>query len=131
MKMEERREVFKEKSREYLQTQNKNDLRVYGRFVGVKTPTSLKKEELVENIIQSFLSKEKIVQFNRGKPPKNNYFPPKILQTLEDLFKKAFGDSVEQISRTEERETVLHLSVQVEKLKPFQKKLLTDFLNSL
>ena len=51
MKIEEKRGFYEECTK-YLTSLSLNDLRAYGRFLGVSTPTCLKKSQLIEEILQ-------------------------------------------------------------------------------
>ena len=128
--MEEKQERFEKLAKEYLSAKGLAELRVYARYVGVDKGTTLKKEELIENIVQACLVEKESPTNKRGQPPKGDYLPPKFLQDMEDIQRKVFGDENEEINKSQSG-TVLNVSIQMDKLNPAQKKLLNDILNTL
>lgn len=68
-------------------------LRSLGRFIGVKNPTELKKEELIEKIIAVLVGElEAVSPSKRGAPVKDDKLNPDILITLETICLNNGGD---------------------------------------
>ena len=77
---------FKIACKNYLQTVSLNDLRAYARMLNFTDPTKLNKGDLLQSIVAA--SAGEIVpagRNNRGAPVKNNYVPPKLIETVENL----------------------------------------------
>lgn len=128
--MEEKQEQFERLAKKYLGAKGIVELRVYARHVGVDNGTTLKKGELIENIVRACLVEKENTANKRGQPPKGDYLSPKLLQDMEDLRRKVFGEENDDINKNQSG-TVLNVSIQMDKLSPSQKKLLHDFLNTL
>ena len=83
---EKRIKEFKIACANYLQTVSLNDLRAYARMLNFTDPTKLKKGDLLQSIVAA--SAGEIVpagRNNRGAPVKNNYVPPQLIETVENL----------------------------------------------
>ena len=87
---------FKTECANYLQTVSLNDLRAYARMLNFTDPTKFKKGDLLQSIV-AVLAGEMIPagRNNRGAPIKNNYVPPKLIQTVENL-KRRYLYNVEE-----------------------------------
>lgn len=115
---------------EYLKTLSLNDLRAYGRFLGLPTPTKPKKLELIKEIVEALNGEKEYARTKRGAPIKNDYFPKEILLELDALREKYFGKSQKE-EKADGETVVLQFSVIPAKLSEGQRKLLYEFLNSL
>ena len=132
----ESKKFFEEACIEYLMSLSLNDLRAYGRSLGLPTPTQLKKIELIKEILQVVGGGKEYTRTKRGAPIKNDYFPKEIPLTLEKIQERCFGEEVKgkdekQAQKEEKNAVILQFSVVLAKLNDIQKKLLNDFLNSL
>lgn len=81
-----------ERYREYFSTLSLSDLRTFGRFQGVHAATQLKKEVLIDEIINVLTGKvSPILPKSEGKPvgapPKNSIPNPEILPKLDEIRK--------------------------------------------
>ncbi len=77
---------FKIACANYLRTVSLNDLRAYARMLNFTDPTKLKKGDLLQSIVA--VSAGEMIpagRNNRGAPVKNNYVPPKLIETVENL----------------------------------------------
>ena len=136
MGTEEKQETrFRELSAQYLMRQSLSDLRSYGRFLNLPTPTRLKKAELVHQIIDVLCGECNPIRTRRGAPIKNNYFSDDIPKVIEKIKEKTnIVSAVEKEQQTVEVEkdaVLLHFHVSIEKLNDNQKELLYLFLKSL
>ena len=77
--------TLKEEYRMYLQTLSLDDLRCYGRFLQLQSPTKLRKKELIETIILVLCGELTPKRNRRGAPIKNNHCDPKIHDTLKQI----------------------------------------------
>lgn len=81
-------EKFKEEAISFLKTFGLEVLRPYGRKVGLRVATRLKKEEVILQTI-AVLCGEKSTDFtNRGAPRKNEYIPPKLIAGMDELIRR-------------------------------------------
>ena len=121
---------FQEESKKYLESLSLNELRVYGRYLGLPTPTRFKKANLIDEITLVLLGEKDFKRTKRGAPIKNSYFSEQIPLTIEEIRKRCLGG--EDVREVEEENSVeLRFSVFPQKLNKNQKKKLNEFLNSL
>ena len=72
--------------REYLMGLSLDQLRAYGRFVGVRKPTTKKKLEIVNEAIGIFVGKIRPVPVSkRGAPVKNGFVDPNVIEKVDNL----------------------------------------------
>lgn len=85
---------FKRACEGYLFTQSLDNLRSYGREIGVYSPTSRSKGDLILEII-AILSgeKEPIERSKKGAPVLNHYVDPKFSEKILQLKKEYFSDA--------------------------------------
>lgn len=77
---------FTKNCKEFLIKQGLNDLRAYGRGIGVDKPTTLKKQELIENIIGVLSGAIIPIEISkRGAPVKNDSVKPEFLVGIERI----------------------------------------------
>ena len=79
-----------ERYRDYFSTLSLNDLRTFGRFQGVHAATGLKKEILIDEIVNILIGKvtptfPKADAKPVGAPPKSSTLNPEILPKLEEI----------------------------------------------
>ena len=80
---------FKNACASYLKIQSLNDLRAYARMLHFTDPTKLKKDDLLEQVVAAVAGEIVPAGRNgRGAPVKNNYVPPTLIQTIENLKKQ-------------------------------------------
>ena len=135
MENESKKNYFKALCKQRLSQFSLMDLRVYGRALNVPTPTRLKKDELIENIILVLCGELSFDKSKRGAPIKNTYLNQEIPLSIEQIKQSVFdGENIENEQKTDDptqATTLLTFSVSVEKLTPCQKRFLYAFLNSL
>ena len=135
-------ETFKKACKEYLNTISIDDLRRYGRYVGLQRPTDMKKQALIDEIIAMLCGEKSPSRNCRGAPIKNNGVLESIPLKIEQLRKELLGYSVKNIeSPTEkfidvestvvEEPVVVKLSLPFQRLNEEQKKLVYALLESL
>ena len=127
---------FKRACKEVLLPRDITMLRAYGRFLQLKCPTKLRKDVLIKEIIEVLYGESKPQRNKKGKPPKNSYVDPSLIEEINELKKEYLLEDVETPSKTEKEsplltETLLQLSINPSSLNEKQKQLLNDFLNSL
>lgn len=94
---ERKKETFKEEAYKHLKRFNGTYLRNYGRRVGVNRPTDTNKPYLIEQIIGIQVGEIQPIEIStRGKPVKNDYFPPEIALGMDELVKKYLSEYVEE-----------------------------------
>lgn len=72
--------------REYLMGLSLDQLRSYGRFVGVEKPTTKKKIEIVNDAIAIFLGRIAPIPVSKlGAPVKNDFVDPKVVEKVDNL----------------------------------------------
>lgn len=81
----------------YLNATSLNDLRKYGREIGVHEPTKLKKSVLIDNIVAVLSGKIAPVTSNRGAPVKDRDVNPRIIEEVERLQLLHLGDTTEEM----------------------------------
>ena len=155
---EQRIEDFKQTLRERLSFWHLNALGAYGRYLQLRAPTKLKKKDLIEAIVETICGERMESRNNRGAPVKAAYLDPKLVLEIENLIEKfSFvetfcvtsaepnaaepapdQDTVQESEQDsepnaeeEDPAVQVNISVNLEKLTKKQKKLLTDFLNSV
>ena len=151
---EQKLEYFKQTLRDVLFLWGLNDLAVYGRHLGLQTPTKLKKRDLIEAIVETICGERAEKRNNRGAPIKSKRLNPELVQEIDSLIEKYFAEALkplpviiepshlthtpeqapeqqpEQAPETANPAVQINISVNPEKLTRKQKKILTDFLNS-
>ncbi len=90
-----------ERFREYFSTLSLSDLRTFGRFQGVRAATQLKKEALIEEIVNVLTGKtQPVFPKTEGKPvgapPKNFVINPDIMPMIEEIRRKFDEDQEEK-----------------------------------
>lgn len=90
-------DAFKNACKLYLSKFGINELRSYGRELGVFRPTDKKKEDLLEQII-GVLSEEisPVEKNNKGAPLKNTYVPSEIPEKIAALRAEYLGERSEE-----------------------------------
>ncbi len=79
-------DTFKYSCKEYFSSLSIGSLRAYGRYIGVRNSTELKKLDLIDQIISILTGEsEPIPRTNRGAPVKDVYVDPKIVSEIEKL----------------------------------------------
>ena len=127
---------FKRACKALLSSRDISMLRAYGRFLQLQYPTKLRKDLLIKEIIEVLCGEMKPQRNKKGKPPKNSYIDPSLIEEINGLKKEYLLEDVETVSKTEKgatllTETLLQLSINPSALSEKQKQLLNDFLNSL
>ncbi|MBQ9728808.1 MAG: hypothetical protein IJV85_04350 [Clostridia bacterium] len=83
---------FKYAVKSFLSKQRIDQLRAYGRFVGVEKPTTKQKAILIDESAEILSGeKEPVSQSRRGAPIKNDFIDPKIIGEIEHLKKVCLG----------------------------------------
>ncbi len=90
------RKEFEFKCREFLSLQSLASLRSYGRLVGVASPTSKKKGELIADIVAVLLEEIPAQERSgRGAPVLDDRTDIKLIQAVEDLkFRYGIGEDI-------------------------------------
>ena len=140
---------FKLACKNYLITLDLNSLRTYGRALQIRTPTMMRKADLIEEIIKVLCGENSPQRNNRGAPVKSAYLDESIFETVERIQKKYFEKETDGETATnavEEQETIppvrvepvsesrlepLQFTVRFSLLNEEQKNLFLAFLNSL
>ncbi|MBO5240662.1 MAG: hypothetical protein J6B56_04485 [Clostridia bacterium] len=78
-------EKFKEEAFLFLNKFGLNGLRSYGRKVGLRAATKLKKKEVILQTIAVLCGEEKTAFTNRGAPRKNESIPPELIAGMDEL----------------------------------------------
>ncbi len=78
-------EKFKEEAILFLKTFGLEVLRPYGRKVGLRVATKLKKKDVILQTIAVLCSEQEIDRTNRGAPRKNEYIPPELIAGMDKL----------------------------------------------
>ncbi|MBQ2768708.1 MAG: hypothetical protein IJF44_01875 [Clostridia bacterium] len=88
-------DAFKNEGRNFLVKYSLNDLRVYAREIGVKSPTKeTNKPELIERILAVSTGEIPAAEKSkRGKPVKNNKLNPDIVKGMECLCASYLGET--------------------------------------
>ena len=131
--------LFKELCKSYFQEISLEDLRRYGRNLELQKPTTLKKEDLINEILLVICDEKKPSRNLRGAPIKNTSFLPEIPLKIEKFREEIFGISynIENTSINENKENffnnlvVLNLSLSINELTEEQKQLTLKLLESL
>ena len=122
-------EAFKRECMAYLAKVNINILRSYGRILQLRTPTKMKKRELVEGIT-CILCGEYSEERNgkRGAPIKGECVTKEFLDDIDALVGLyLYGDEPQVV----EDPLKMQFTVELTQLTDEQKQLLVAFLNSL
>lgn len=87
--MDEMKKIqFKEECGAYLSTVSLNNLRAYGREVGVAQPTKKNKDALIDEIIQVLVGEIAPCKISRlGAPVKNGNIDPSVVARMEEIKK--------------------------------------------
>ena len=141
-------QAFKLACENYLRGVSLTALRAYGRFLGVRKPTAMKKFDLISEII-CLLCGEKLPQRNGlGAPVKDNYVEPALLHHMDELraeygvmdaLKKQNNEQpvekksvpVEVKTAEENKINVLQFNFVYGEMTAEQKQKLSELLNSL
>ena len=78
---------FKEEANELLERFALGEVRTYGRKVGLRAATKLKKKEAILQTIAVLCGEQKPDFTNRGAPRKNEYIPPKLIAGMDELIR--------------------------------------------
>ena len=78
---------FKEEANELLERFAWGEVRTYGRKVGLRAATKLKKKEAILQTIAVLCGEQKPDFTNRGAPRKNEYIPPKLIAGMDELIR--------------------------------------------
>ena len=78
-------EKFKEEAFLFLKQFGIRGLQSYGRKVGLRVSTKLKKKEAILETIAVLCGEQKPDFTNRGAPRKNEYIPPELIAGMEKL----------------------------------------------
>lgn len=133
--------LFKELCKAYFQEISLEDLRRYGRHLELQKPTTLKKEDLINEILLVICDEKKPSRNLRGAPIKNTSFLPEIPLQIEKFREEIFGISYNientTINKNKNKENffnnlvVLNLSLSINELTKEQKQLTLKLLESL
>ena len=94
---------FKNFCEKTLLTVSLDQLRALGREIGVAVPTTKKKGELIEEIIAIKTGKlTPIERSNRGKPVLNDWFDPKLLETLDGYWATCLSGAQERVEKSQD-----------------------------
>lgn len=97
-KIKEDIKAFKNRCEDYLFNVGLNDLRVYGRLIGMRAATKLKKADLIKEIIGVLCGEIAPSPTKRGAPVKNAHIDPKLVEEIERLGGQyLYIDKVEEI----------------------------------
>ncbi len=80
-------EKFKEEANEHLKGFALGEVRTYGRKVGLRAATKLKKKDVILQTIAVLCGEQKPDFTNRGAPRKNEYIPPKLIAGMDELIR--------------------------------------------
>ena len=80
-------EKFKEEAFLFLKQFGIRGLQPYGRKVGLRVATKLKKEEAILETIAVLCGEQKPDFTNRGAPRKNEYIPHELIACMEELIR--------------------------------------------
>ena len=87
--------------REFLMGLSLDQLRSYGRYVGVDKPTTKKKNEIVSDAIAIFLGQIPPVPVShRGAPVKNDFVDPKVIEKVDSIRAIYLGDAESKAQAT-------------------------------
>lgn len=78
-------EKFKEEASLHLETFGLGELRTYGRKVGLRAATKLKKEEVILQTLAVLCGEQKPDWTKQGAPRKNEYIPPALTAGMDKL----------------------------------------------
>ena len=85
-------EQFRLNATLYLETYTLDQLRAYGRNMGFRASTKLKKDKLITEIIAEHCKERPPdKKSRRGQPAKNNFFPLEIVEDINKLKIKYFN----------------------------------------
>ena len=80
-------EKFKEEASLFLKNFSLGELRTYGREVGLRAATRLKKEEVILQTLAVLCGEQKPDPTKRGAPRKNEYIPSKLIAGMDELIR--------------------------------------------
>lgn len=78
-------EKFKAEASLCLKNFSLEELRAYGRKVGLRAATKLKKKEVILQTIAVLCGEQEPDRTKRGAPRKNEYIPPKLIAGMDEL----------------------------------------------
>lgn len=94
MREKDQEKMFRNDCRLYLASLSLSDLRSYGRAIGVSRPTTKRKEELIEDVVDILSGNLQPVAISKqGAPVKNSRVDECILQHIEELRAEYFPES--------------------------------------
>lgn len=96
---EQRKNAFKTQLTEYLNAKCVTDLRCFGRHLGLKEPTKLKKQPLIEQIVANICDGVKQTRTKRGAPVKATIWDIQILEDIDALKANCFLENSESVKR--------------------------------
>ncbi len=127
-------DAFKRECRAYLSKFNLNILRSYGRMLQLRTPTKMRKQELITGII-GILCGEYSEQRNgkKGAPVKGECVTQEFLDDIDALQRIYFNGEAREIVEVPPPADpfTMQYTVELSQLSAKQKKLLMAFLKSL
>ena len=80
-------EKFKEEANVHLKKFAFGELRTYGRKVGLRAATTLKKKEVILQTLAVLCGEQKPDPTKRGAPRKNEYIPPDLIAGMDELIR--------------------------------------------
>lgn len=135
-------EDFKIACKEYLNTLSVENLRRYGRYVGLQRPTDMNKQALIDEIIATLCQEKTPSRNSRGAPIKNSGVLESIPLKIEQLSKELLGYSIQPPEPMSEKFidveqpiveelVIVKFSLPLQRLNEEQKKLVFALLESL
>ena len=129
--MEENILQYKMACRNYFQNVSLNSLRSYGRFLGLRSPTTQHKEDLIEDIIKMLCGEMQPERNKQGAPVKENVNMD-VIQAVEQLKGEyRIGEYSEVKTQEKTNAVIVHLDVDIGALNKQQRKKFNDFIESL
>ena len=135
---------FKLACKNYFFSLDLNSLRTYGRALQLKSPTAMKKADLIEEIIKALCGESRPQRNKKGAPIKNDYLDKRILESVARLQKEyLYKEEMERAGENQEIKPAFAQSMKEGGLEPLQftvrfshlnekqKNLFIAFLNSL
>lgn len=137
---------FRAQLTDYLETKSLNDLRCFGRYLGLKEPTKFRKQALIDQLVASICDGVKQTRTRRGAPVKEKVWDTKIIEDIENLKTNCFIENLENIERKNEQTQEgtpnkvtplyvqqtqnLQIVIPIQSCTETQKNLLLEFLKS-
>ena len=130
---------FKLVCMKYLQTISITALRTYGRTLGLEKPTTLRKADLIEEIVLVLCGEFEQKRKKLGAPIKSDYVDPTLVNKIKDLQIKYLPSKKKTIKKaaiSKKEENVvqplfLQFSIEFSALTKLQKSRLAAFLKTL